>query len=152
MQAPEGATTPSAPSPKDFLLSTIHGIMDLSLFRIRPAYLMRDKSGHILYVGKPATWPSACLLLMDRSTTTPKWRRWWPRSTTSITPAESEREALIMERSLSTSCSPTSTPCARRQIVSYVKLTWKEDYPRLLMTRKSSRDGSKYSSYPTSAF
>src|SRR5437879_10670485 len=60
-------------------------------------------------------------------------------------PAASEREASLLEQSLIRKLQPHfNTMWKDDKSYPHVKLTWSEDYPRLYLTRKIVRDGSKY--------
>lgn len=60
-------------------------------------------------------------------------------------PTASEREALIVERRLIQQLQPVyNTLWKDDKSFPYLKLTWKEDYPRLFLTRKHLKDGGVY--------
>ncbi len=108
---------------------------------------MRDKSGHILYVGKARDLAKRVASYFgNRAGHTAKTAALVASiHHVDYLPAESEREALIMERSLIRQMQPHfNTMWRDDKSYPYVKLTWNEDYPRLFMTRKIVRDGSKY--------
>ena len=122
--------------------------MDLTSIPHTPGvYLMRDKTGQILYVGKARDLAKrVASYFMDRSDHNAKVAALVASiNHVDYLPAQSEREALIMERSLIRQLKPHfNTMWRDDKSYPYVKLTWKEDYPRLFMTRKVVRDGSKY--------
>jgi len=58
---------------------------------------------------------------------------------------KSEREALILEQGLIKRLKPNfNTMWRDDKSYPYIKLTWGEDFPRLYLTRKVVKDGSKY--------
>jgi len=108
---------------------------------------MRDRSGTILYVGKARDLAKrVASYFANRSGHSVKVAA----LVASIhhidyLPTASEREALIMEQGLIRKLQPHfNTMWRDDKSYPYVKLTWKEDYPRLFFTRKVVRDGSKY--------
>src|SRR5882724_11056978 len=122
--------------------------MDLSAIPHSPGvYLMRDKSGHTLYVGKARDLAKrVASYFMDRADRDAKVAALVASiHHVDYLPAASEREALIIERNLIRKLQPHfNTMWRDDKSYPYVKLTWGEDYPRLTMTRKVVRDGSKY--------
>jgi excinuclease ABC subunit C len=122
--------------------------MDLSAIPHAPGvYLMRDRSGNILYVGKARDLAKrVASYFVDRSDHSVKVAA----LVASIhhidyLPAQSEREALIIEQGLIRKLQPHfNTMWKDDKSYPHIKLTWKEDYPRLFLTRKIVRDGSKY--------
>ena len=108
---------------------------------------MRDKTGHILYVGKARDLAKRVASYFGKGSghTTKTAALVASINHVDYLPAESEREALIMERSLIRQMQPHfNTMWRDDKSYPYVKLTWNEDYPRLFMTRKVVRDGAKY--------
>jgi excinuclease ABC subunit C len=108
---------------------------------------MRDQSGHILYVGKARDLAKrVASYFLDRADHSAKIHA----LVSSIhhvdyIPAASEREALIVEQGLIRRLQPHfNTMWKDDKSYPYVKLTWQEDYPRLFLTRRVSRDGGKY--------
>ena len=122
--------------------------MDLSAIPHSPGvYLMRDKTGQILYVGKAQDLAKrVSSYFMNRAGHTAKVAALVASiHHVDYLPAQSEREALIMERSLIRQLQPHfNTMWRDDKSYPYVKLTWKEDFPRIFMTRRVARDGSKY--------
>jgi len=122
--------------------------MDLSAIPHSPGvYLMRDRTGHILYIGKARDLAKrVASYFAKRSDETAKVAA----LVASIhhidyLPAESEREALIIEQNLIRRLQPYfNTMWKDDKTYPHVKLTWKEDFPRIFLTRKIVRDGSKY--------
>jgi excinuclease ABC subunit C len=122
--------------------------MDLSSIPHSPGvYLMRDQSGHILYIGKARDLAKrVASYFMDRADHAAKIGA----LVSSIhhidyLPAASEREALIIEQGLIRRLQPYfNTMWKDDKSYPYIKLTWKEDFPRLFLTRHKTPDGSRY--------
>jgi len=122
--------------------------MDLSALPHSPGvYLMKDHTGQILYVGKARDLSKrVSSYFFDKASHGAKISA----LVTSIhhidyIPAASEREALIIEQGLIRRLQPYfNTMWRDDKSYPYVKLTWKEDYPRLFLTRRKIQDGSKY--------
>jgi predicted GIY-YIG superfamily endonuclease len=121
-------------------LPSIMKFMDLSAIPHSPGvYLMRDKSGHTLYVGKARDLAKRVASYFGKGSGHTAKTAALVASINHVDylPAESEREALIMERSLIRQMQPHfNTMWRDDKSYPYVKLTWNEDYPRLFMTRK----------------
>jgi len=108
---------------------------------------MRDRSGQILYVGKARDLAkrvgSYFANRMDHSAKV-------AALVASIhhvdyLPSASEREALLLEQAVIRRLQPHfNTMWRYDKSYPYLKLTWKEDFPRLYLTRKVIKDGSKY--------
>lgn len=108
-------------------------------------YVMRDASGKIIYIGKAKN-------LKKRVSS--YFRSNADEKTTAIINtlrhidfvlAVSEREALILERQLISTCQPYfNVMWLDDKSYPYLKLSLKEDYPRLLLTRSVSSNGSEY--------
>jgi len=108
---------------------------------------MRDRSGHILYVGKARDLAKRVgSYFMARSDHSAKVAALVASiHHVDYLPTESEREALILEQGLIRRIQPHfNTMWRDDKSYPYLKLTWKEDFPRLFLTRKKVRDGSKY--------
>jgi excinuclease ABC subunit C len=122
--------------------------MDLSAIPHAPGvYLMRDRSGLILYVGKARDLAKrvSSYFAASRDHTAKIAALVSSIHHVDYLPAASEREALIMERSIIRRLQPHfNTMWKDDKSYPYLKLTWKEDFPRLFLTRKVIRDGSKY--------
>jgi excinuclease ABC subunit C len=122
--------------------------MDLTALPHSPGvYLMRDRSGIILYVGKARDLAKRVgSYFTHRSDHTAKIAA----LVASIhhidyLPTESEREALILEQGLIRRLQPHFNAMWKDdKSYPFLKLTWGEDFPRLFLTRKVARDGSKY--------
>lgn len=122
--------------------------MDLtSIPHVPGVYLMRDRTGQILYVGKARDLAKrVASYFMERVEHSAKIAA----LVTSIhhvdyVPAKSERDALIIERHLIHRLQPYFNSMWKDdKTYPHVKLTWREDFPRIFMTRQIVRDGSKY--------
>src|SRR5688572_5950153 len=121
--------------------------MDLQSLPHSPGvYLMRDRTGQILYVGKALDlFKRVTSYFVDRAEHSAKISA----LVTSIhhvdyIPAASEREALIIEQGLIRRLQPHyNTMWRDDKSYPYVKLT-AEDYPRVYLTRRVVQDGSSY--------
>lgn len=110
-------------------------------------YLMRDRSGKILYIGKARDLNKrVSSYFFDKADLSAKIHALVQTiDHIDYIPAVSEREALIIEQGLINRLQPHfNTMWRDDKSYPYVKLTWGEDYPRLYMTRRRTRDGSKY--------
>ena len=57
---------------KTYLLTTAPGV-----------YQMKDKTGHIIYIGKAKICATVCHHILQRHPTTrPRWQKWWRMSMT----------------------------------------------------------------------
>lgn len=110
-------------------------------------YLMKDAEGQVLYVGK-------ALVLKNRVRSyfqTPerlsaKVRAMMRRVTDfEYIVTSSEVEALILEATLIKQMKPYyNIRLKDDKAYPYLRLTWNEDFPRLLIARKPAQDGSRY--------
>jgi excinuclease ABC subunit C len=122
--------------------------MDLSALPHSPGvYLMRDRSGMIIYVGKARDLSKrvGSYFAAGRDHSAKVAALVASIHHVDYLPAASEREALIMERDIIRRLQPHfNTMWKDDKSYPYLKLTWKEDFPRLFLTRKIVKDGSKY--------
>lgn len=110
-------------------------------------YLMRDAQGEVLYIGKAVNLRSRV-----RSYFTPsaqenaKIRRLVARvADLEFIVTDSELEALILEANLIKTHRPRFNVRLRDdKRYPYIKITWAEPFPRVLVTRRVERDGSRY--------
>jgi excinuclease ABC subunit C len=122
--------------------------MDLSSIPHSPGvYLMRDNTGRILYVGKARDLAKRVgSYFSGKADTSLK---------TSILvggihhidyiPTASEREALVVERSLIRQLQPHFNVMWRDdKSYPYIKITTQEDFPRIFLTRKVLKDKATY--------
>ncbi len=110
-------------------------------------YLMRDSAARVIYVGKAKNLAKrVASYFLDRPHI-PAKTAIMSSSIRHIDyiPAESEREALLVERSLIHKLQPPFNVMWKDdKSYPYVKLSLGEDFPRLFMTRRKSRDGGAY--------
>ncbi|MFA5974806.1 MAG: excinuclease ABC subunit UvrC [Elusimicrobiota bacterium] len=122
--------------------------MDLHSIPHSPGvYLMRDQTGRILYVGKALDLAKRVSSYFTRNADHPPKISALVASIHHIDyiPTASEREALVMEQGLIRRLQPHfNTMWRDDKSYPYVKLTSKEDFPRLFLTRQRTRDGSNY--------
>ncbi|MDE2313863.1 MAG: excinuclease ABC subunit UvrC, partial [Elusimicrobia bacterium] len=129
--------------------------MDLShLPHACGVYLMRDAAGDIIYIGKAVDLAKRVSQYFNPSKTDLKNSALTPliRAIDYI-PCASEREALLLERKLIRDKQPFFNSMWKDdKSYPYVKLTLGEDFPRLLMTRRKTKDKSAYfGPYPKAA-
>jgi excinuclease ABC subunit C len=110
-------------------------------------YIMKDKNGSIIYVGKAVTLKNRVKQYFHSpSGQTDKVRTMVPliREFEYIV-TDSEIEALILECNLIKKHKPVfNVRLKDDKNYPYIKVTMNEDYPRILMTRRLERDGGKY--------
>src|ERR1051325_8103630 len=121
--------------------------MDLSALPHSPGvYLMRDHSGHVLYIGKALDLSKrVSSYFFDKAAHGPKISALVSAIRhVDYIPASSEREALLVEQTLIRQMQPyVNTMWRDDKSYPYLKLTH-EDFPRVFMTRRVVRDGGKY--------
>jgi len=122
--------------------------VDLSAIPHSPGvYLMRDRGGAILYVGKARDLSKrvASYFAASRDHSAKIAALVASIHHVDYLPTESEREALILEQGLIRRLQPHFNSMWKDdKSYPYIKLTSKEDYPRLILTRRKVRDGSEY--------
>lgn len=111
-------------------------------------YLMKDKSGVIIYVGKAKNIRSRVRQYFQSGAENSGWK------IPSLVPlihkidfiiAASERDALIVEDKLIKKYQPFFNSMLKdAKTYPYIKLTLQEDYPKLSMVRRLERDGAAY--------
>lgn len=121
--------------------------MDLSHIPHSPGvYLMRDSAARIIYIGKAKD-------LKKRVSSYFQSRPFEPKIAVMVSsirhvdyiPTASERECLILEQKLIRKIQPAYNTLWRDdKSYPYVKITFNEDFPRLIVTRRKSRDGGHY--------
>ncbi|MDE1977107.1 MAG: GIY-YIG nuclease family protein, partial [Elusimicrobia bacterium] len=129
--------------------------MDLShLPHACGVYLMRDAAGDIIYIGKAVDLAKRVSQYFNPSKTDLKNSALTPliRAIDYI-PCASEREALLLERKLIRDKQPFFNSMWKDdKSYPWVKITLGEDFPRLLMTRRKTKDKSAYfGPYPKAA-
>ena len=110
-------------------------------------YLMKDREGHILYVGKAVSLRARVRSYFHASAGySPKIQR----LVASIADIDfivtaSELEALILESDLIKRHKPRyNVRLKDDKRYPYIKVTWQESYPRVLIVRRMEREGARY--------
>lgn len=107
---------------------------------------MRDAAGEILYIGKANDLAKRVASYFHPNKTDVMDRSLVPliRAIDYIL-CESERESLLLERRLINENQPFFNRLWKdNKSYPYLKITMNEDFPRLLMTRRKTRDGGAY--------
>jgi excinuclease ABC subunit C len=120
----------------------------LDALPIKPGvYLMKDAVGHILYVGKAVNLRARVRSYFHASAGySPKLQR----LVSSIADIDfivtaSELEALILESNLIKRHKPKyNVRLKDDKRYPYIKVTWQEDYPHVLIVRRMEQDGARY--------
>ncbi|MFQ6014537.1 MAG: excinuclease ABC subunit UvrC [Anaerolineae bacterium] len=110
-------------------------------------YLMKDKEGKILYVGKAVNLRSRVRSYFHASTShNPKVQRLVDSlADLDFIVTGSELEALILECNLIKRYRPRYNVRLRDdKRYPYIKVTWQENFPKVMTTRRMQRDGSRY--------
>lgn len=110
-------------------------------------YLMQDAEGRVLYVGKATSLRSRVRSYFTASAQeNPKTRRLVARvADIEFIVTDSELEALILEANLIKTHRPRFNVRLRDdKRYPYIKVTWAEPFPRVMITRRVERDGSRY--------
>ncbi len=110
-------------------------------------YLMKDAEGTILYVGKAVNLRSRVRSYFHASAGhNPKTRRLVSHiADIDFIVTASELEALILESTLIKRHKPKyNVRLKDDKRYPYIKITWQEDYPRVLIVRRMERDGARY--------
>ena len=110
-------------------------------------YLMHDAEGKVIYVGKAVVLKNRVRsYFRNLASHTPKVKAMVAKIAeieTIVT--SSEVEALILECNLIKKYRPRYNISLKDdKTYPYLKVTVQEDFPRLLVTRRQSRDGAKY--------
>lgn len=110
-------------------------------------YLMKDAGGKVLYVGKAVSLRARVRSYFHASAgQSPKTQR----LVASITDIDfivtaSELEALILESNLIKRHKPKyNVRLKDDKRYPYIKVTWQEDFPKVLIVRRMKRDGARY--------
>ncbi len=114
---------------------------------LRPGcYLYRDEVGNLLYVGKAKVLRNRVKSYFQQKRLDAKTRRLVARIwDVELIVCESELEALVLENNLINAHLPPYNIMLRDdKSYPYVKLTWKEAFPKVFVTRKVRKDGSLY--------
>ncbi len=118
-----------------------------ALPRATGVYMMRSASGEVLYVGKAVNlrqrvrsyWSAA-------GQRVPKIRHLTAQvETIEVWTTDSELEALLLENNLIKEHRPRyNVRLKDDKRYPYIRVTWHEPYPKVMMTRQMVRDGSRY--------
>ena len=114
---------------------------------LRPGcYLYRDEGGNLLYVGKAKVLRNRVKSYFQQKRLDAKTRRLVARIwDIELIVCETELEALVLENNLIKEHFPPFNILLRDdKSYPYVKLTWKEAFPKAFVTRKVRKDGSLY--------
>jgi excinuclease ABC subunit C len=114
---------------------------------LRPGcYLYRDEGGNLLYVGKAKVLRNRVKSYFQQKRLDAKTRRLVARIwDIELIVCETELEALILENNLiKEHWPPFNILLKDDKSYPYVKLTWKEAFPKVYVTRKVRKDGSLY--------
>ncbi len=125
-----------------------HVQIQLESFPRRPGvYLMRDADGAVIYVGKAVDLRSRARTYFQPSS----WEDSKVRAIVSevadleFIVTDSELEALILEANLIKRHRPRyNVRLKDDKRYPYVKITWADPFPRVLITRRMEQDGSRY--------
>lgn len=110
-------------------------------------YLHRDKLGHVIYVGKAVNLKNRVTQYFRSQTNMPAKVRAMVANIEEFEyiTTDSEMEALILECNLIKKYRPKYNVLLRDdKTYPYIKVTLKEDYPRILKTRRITDDGAEY--------
>lgn len=110
-------------------------------------YLLKDAAGHILYVGKAVNLRARVRSYFHASTANqPKLQRLAATvADLDFIVTASELEALILESNLIKRHKPKyNVRLKDDKRYPYVKVTWQEDFPKILIVRRMERDGARY--------
>ncbi len=110
-------------------------------------YIMKDEKGAIIYVGKAVVLKNRVRQYFQNSAAhTPKVRLMVSRiNEFEYIVTDTELEALILECNLIKEHKPRYNILLKDdKNYPYIKVTMNEDFPRIFMTRRVEKDGSKY--------
>ncbi|MBI4912132.1 MAG: excinuclease ABC subunit UvrC [Acidobacteria bacterium] len=109
-------------------------------------YLYRDREGNLLYVGKAKVLRNRVKSYFQSRHLDAKTRRLVGRIwDLELIVCQTELEALVLENNLIKEHDPPFNIMLRDdKSYPYVKLTWKEAFPKVFVTRKVTKDGSLY--------
>ena len=110
-------------------------------------YLMKDKIGHVIYVGKAINLSNRVRSYFHASAGhTPKIQRLVANiEQIDFIITESELEALILEANLIKKHRPRyNVRLKDDKRYPYIRVRWAEDYPRIDIARQMHNDGSRY--------
>ncbi len=110
-------------------------------------YLMKDEQGEVIYVGKAVNLRNRVRSYFHASAQhSPKLRRMVDHiADFDFIVTDSEIEALILECNLIKEHRPKyNVRLKDDKRYPYIKVTWQEDYPRVIITRRMEQDGARY--------
>ncbi len=110
-------------------------------------YLMKDESQKIIYVGKAINLKNRVRQYFHSSTDQPFRTRQMVSKIRDIETiiVGSELEALILEMNLIKQHKPFfNVRLKDDKRYPYIKISWQEDFPRLIITRSMVNDGARY--------
>ena len=110
-------------------------------------YLMKDDGGEVIYVGKSVNLRHRVRSYFQASAShSPKLHRLiYHIADFDFIVTDSEIEALILECNLIKEHRPKyNIRLKDDKRYPYIKITWQEDYPRIIVTRRMERDGARY--------
>lgn len=110
-------------------------------------YLMKDREGRVLYVGKAVNLKNRVRsYFQDPTRLMPKvFAMMRHVSDFELIATDTEVEALILEATLIKQMKPHyNIRLKDDKAYPYIRLTWEEDFPRLLIARKPEKNGSRY--------
>lgn len=110
-------------------------------------YLMKDDEGHVIYVGKAVDLKQRVRsYFQDPARLAPKVAAMMRHvADFEIIATDTEVEALILEATLVKQMQPHyNIRLKDDKAYPYLRLTWEEDFPRLVIARKPSESGSRY--------
>lgn len=117
-------------------------------------YIMKDKLGDVIYVGKAINLKNRVRQYFQVSSNhSPKVKAMVPRiAEFEYIVTDNELEALILECNLIKKYRPKFNILLKDdKSYPYIKVTMNEQYPRIVMTRRFEKDGAKYFGPYTSA-
>ncbi|MCX7708226.1 MAG: excinuclease ABC subunit UvrC [Clostridia bacterium] len=118
-------------------------------------YIMKDEQGKIIYIGKAVVLKNRVRQYFQSSANhTPKVKAMVAKiKEFEYIVTDSELEALILECNMIKKHKPKFNILLKDdKHYPYIKVTMKEEYPRIIMTRKIEKDGAKYFGPYSNAF
>jgi excinuclease ABC subunit C len=109
-------------------------------------YLHKDKDGVIIYVGKAINLRSRVRSYFAKNVDSNKTERLRQKITNiEVITTDSELEALLLENTLIKKHKPQyNVRLKDDKRYPYIKVSWKDAFPKVQVTRKMDRDGSRY--------
>ena len=110
-------------------------------------YLMKDKAGVVIYVGKAVNLKNRVRsYFQDPTRLAPKVAAMMRHvADLEVIATDTEVEALILEATLIKARQPRyNIRLKDDKAYPYLRLTWEEPYPRLLIARRPGQEGSRY--------